>query len=1157
MAKNKMIQTTRQVIPTIYAYTTPGYAPHEGWTKIGDTVRGAKKRVEEQLATADINYKLEWEMNATYEASNETFRDYDFHAYLQKQGVERKKRKNRNGHMVNTEWFHILPVDAKQQLYEFRSDRGVLKALGAVPYTLRDEQLDAVQKTKDYFLMHEDSHPEYLWNCKPRFGKTLTAYDLCAALGAKRILIVTNRPAIANSWYSDYAKFFGPESGYYFVSSTDSLKGKAGVMAREELAKLVQKGSPEFKANYKGCIEFVSLQDLKGSKYFGGRYDKLKHLYKGDVFGNDKGLTWDVLIIDEAHEGVDTYKTDTAFNNIARKYTLHLSGTPFKALADDKFESNAIYNWTYADEQKAKAEWDDDDRSNPYETLPKLNLLTYRMSDIVLDKLKKGADFDGDGDNEAYAFDLNEMFGTNESGKFVHDKDIDLFLDTLTTGEKFPFSDEYRGELKHTLWILKYVASAKELAKKLKNHPVFGQYDIVLAAGDGKIQDNVRDETVEYDEDEMDAVVGKSYDRVIDAIAHYRERGKAGTITLSVGQLTTGITIPEWTAVMMLSNIKSPALYMQSAFRAQNPCLFNYDGKTFRKENAYVFDFDPARTLEIFEKFANGLHADTANDKGDSDTRKQHVRELLNYFPVYGEADDGEMIELDAEKVLSIPRAIHAKEVVRKGFMCNFLFQNISGIFAAPAVVRDILNTFEPIKDPVTVNRNTKADLDINEDGEIDIPQSTVIGSVQDTFGDKLYEEIDQELEEAIERAREKAKDSPDPEKEELREIMEAFHVKVSDKLTEIARDKHGRDMKKSTQKSVAREINRSSDKELERLYGDYRIHKTLIEDERQKKIEEAKAEGREEDIPSIEAEAAAKLADNRSSLNRKIDDTGRKVIDYAGETIVKAIETDKRQREKDAIEDRVRDHLRGFTRTIPSFLMAYGDENTTLAGFDKIVPDEVFQEVTRNMTTHQCITLDQFRFLRDGGDYTDAETGEVKHFNGHLFDEVVFNDSVREFMRKRDELADYFSEDATEDIFDYVPPQRTNQIYTPRKVVKQMLAYLEQENPGCFDDPDATFIDPYMKSGMYITEIVKRLYNSPTFREIFPDKEDRLDWIFKTNVYGLAPTEIIYRIATNYIFGFQKVHGMHIQTDHFRLFDSLPAAQDGNLKEKLDELYG
>ena len=167
----------------------------------------------------------------------------------------------------------------------------------------------------------------------------------------------------------------------------------------------------------------------------------------------------------------------------------------------------------------------------------------------------------------------------------------------------------------------------------------------------------------------MDRTIKKSYDKVINAI-----KNNPKTITISVGQLTTGITIPEWTGVLMLSNMQSPALYMQAAFRAQNPCLFNIDGEPYRKENAYVFDFDPARTLDIFEQFANGLSEDTVNGRGDTETRKKHIRELLNFFPVYGEDEDGEMIELDAEKVLSIPRSIVIVFFSSSNDNFNFLF---------------------------------------------------------------------------------------------------------------------------------------------------------------------------------------------------------------------------------------------------------------------------------------------------------------------------------------------------------------------------------------------------------------------------------------------------------------------------------------------------
>lgn len=396
-------------------------------------------------------------------------------------------------------------------------------------------------------------------------------------------------------------------------------------------------------------IEFVSLQDMKGSKYFGGEYDKLRHLTE---------LNWDVLVIDEAHEGVDTYKTDLAFDRIRRRFTLHLSGTPFKALANDKFAGDAIFNWTYADEQAAKRNWQGaPGQQNPYANLPMLNLYTYQMSEIIRDEIQQGVEIDGE--TQEFAFDLNEFFKVKPSGNFEHEAEVDRFLDAMTTQNKFPFSTpELRAELKHTFWLLNRVDSARALAKKLQAHPVFRDYEVILAAGDGKLDDT--------DENQ------KSFDRVKAAIAHHEK-----TITLSVGQLTTGVTIPEWSAVLMLSNLKSPALYMQAAFRAQNPCLFHENGTFRRKENAYVFDFDPARTLLIYEQFANDLSQDTASGKGDAEERKAHIQNLLNFFPVIGEDEEGEMIPLDAEKVLSIPRKIKSKEVVRMGFQSNFLFQNM------------------------------------------------------------------------------------------------------------------------------------------------------------------------------------------------------------------------------------------------------------------------------------------------------------------------------------------------------------------------------------------------------------------------------------------------------------------------------------------------
>lgn len=1102
------LNTAKQAYPMIYAYSTPQIADHEGWTKIGYTEdQDVETRIKQQTHTSDTEARLEWKGPAIFDdGSFDRFTDHDFHAYLRKSGVENKKK---------TEWFHIDGPAGRSKFYDFKADRGILKALGTIPYTLRKEQAAAVEQTAKYY--HSSQGGEFLWNAKPRFGKTLSVYDFCKRVGATSVLIVTNRPAIANSWYSDYAQFMGEQSGYRFVSETNSLKGKPYVLSRAEWLACDKTG-------VKGYIEFASLQDLKGSVYFGGHFDKLK-----EVRDNE----WSVLVIDEAHEGVDTLKTDTAFDHIKRKFTLHLSGTPFKALANEKFHDGAIFNWTYADEQKAKRDWvSEDGENNPYANLPRLNLYTYQMSEIVKDEMSRGIEIDGE--TEEYAFDLNEFFET-KNGRFVHDESVSKFLDALTIQTKFPFStEELRNELKHTFWLLNRVDSAKALAKKLEEHPVFSNHKIVLAAGDGKLDDS--EETQ------------KSYDKVREAIANHEK-----TITLSVGQLTTGVTIPEWTAVLMLSNVKSPALYMQAAFRAQNPCMFRENGNFYRKENAYVFDFDPARTLTIFEEFANDLSSDTANGKGDMDARKQHIRELLNFFPVIGEDEQGEMIVLDAEKVLSIPRKIRSQEVVRRGFMSNYLFQNISGIFNAPQEVIDIISQFTPVEEPkskeIPITPETKDELNINpETGEVEIPQEHIIGTAADIFGEKIYGAVedgtfDTQIKDAFENASEK---TPEETRTAFDEFKEKFKEETVRGIIDIAKEKYQGNIKASDAKSLEKGLSGQFERTAEKVYNNYQIEQKIAEKDRLEAMRSRHETGKTE--AEIEEEFEQKKQDLQANLQDQLSHTVKTFIETSTQDVVETVEKKIKEREKTGIEDSVRDHLRGFSRTIPSFLMAYGDDTVTLATFDAVIPNPVFLEVT-------SITLDQFRFLRDGGKYKDAETGEEKEFAGNLFDPVVFDDSVKEFLRLKKKLADYFDEKSIEDIFDYIPPQKTNQIFTPKTMVKKMVDMLETENPGCFDDPDKTFIDLYMKSGLYITEIVKRLYQSERMKEQFPDPKERLRHIFEKQVYGLAPTEIIYHIALSYILGFNE--GMEDIKHNFRQLDALPYAKEGTLQEKLDELFG
>ena len=646
-------------------------------------------------------------------------------------------------------------------------------------------------------------------------------------------------------------------------------------------------------------------------------------------------------MIDEAHEGVDTFKTHCAFSKIERRFTLHLSGTPFKALANEKFPAEAIFNWTYADECKAKDDWDEERGLNHYEEMPKLNMFTYRMGDIVMAKVRDGVEIDGD--TEAYAFDLNEFFRVDR-GKFVHDEAIDKWLDALSRQPRYPFSTpELRHELRHTFWLLNRVDAAKKLAEKLRDiqrHPEFADFEIVVAAGDGKT-DN--DEVIE-DEGALR--------RVRKAIANHPQ----GTITLSVGQLTTGVSVREWTGVLILSNMKSPAQYMQAAFRAQTPYLYKgNDGQFHRKENAYIFDFDPARTLTNYEEMANGLSADTASGGGDADTRKQHVRELLNFFPVIGEDEDGEMMELDAEQVMLIPRKIRSQEVVRSGFMSNFLFANISSIYGCSAGIINIINQFDAVSAP--------------KNGMVDVESVEELSGVVDEDGNTR------------------------PNQAMVKEVQAALFGP--------------------------------------KIYGD-----------------------KEEELGDLIAQSIEKYSEKKEKQGKS------------------------------------------------------------------------------------------------------AEEQLIDHVSSQFFDEVVFNDSVKEFMKLRRRLANYFEATSDEDIFNYIPPQKTNQIFTPKKVVRKMVDLLEEENPGCFDDPDKTFADLYMKSGQYITEIVKRLYNSEGMRRAFPNDEERLRHIFKHQVYGLAPTECIYRIALRYILGFDDTIHIAENEHHLRFADSLPAAKAGEMEAFLDSVF-
>lgn len=1092
------IQPFARVVPMIYAYNTPGISYHDGWTKVGYTERqSVEKRIAQQTHTAHIHWQLAWKDNAMFkDGSGEYFTDRDFHDYLETLHIAREP---------HTEWFHADGGTLFGHFHDFAM-RKLPRAQEHTTYELRREQEEAAAMTAAYF---QSGGTEFLWNAKPRFGKTLTSYDLIRRMGFTKVLIVTNRPSIANSWAEDFHRFIGWRGALAFVSDTEALRGREGVLTREAYTSLPTMEDV-------GMVAFESLQGLKGSVYFGGECDKLRWISE---------LEFDLLIVDEAQEGIDTMRTERAFRQISRAHTLYLSGTPFKALASAQFAAEQIYNWSYADEQEAKDSWADD-AYNPYEPLPRLAMFTYQLSPMIEDDLRQGIDL---GEERAeYAFDLNEFFATNEGGRFVHEEEVRRFLYALRTNEKYPYSTPaLRAELTHTLWLLNRVASAKALAKLLHEDPVFADYEIVLAAGDGALDDVRASEA--------------AYDRVRAAIRDHER-----TITLSVGQLTVGVTIPEWSGVLMLCNLQSPSSYMQAAFRAQNPCVVTRaDGQRMRKQTAYVFDFDPARTLIIFDAFANNLSADTADGRGTGDARQANIRRLLNFFPVLGEDEAGRMVELDAAQVLSIPRRLKSAEVVRRGFLSNFLFANIGAVFGAPAVVRDIMDKLTPAQEDVRPKNPPKLDemasVSVDENGAAEVSGEIVIGRTQDIFGTKRYAEVEERIVTALPQIASSADAA------QVAESIAALTETVKEHLrTEvIAPVAAAYEVKPRARERMERQAEQEVERRLTEIHEDYAQQTNIARAELARRRDAAETA---DEVTAAEAAFSAEMTAALHSLTEAAQAAAKEAIEEKPAELVERMERAKAEEKKRTLEDEVRARLRGFSRTIPSFVMAYGDAGLTLANFDDYTEDDVFAEVTG-------ITEAEFRFLRDGGTYTHPETGAEEYFAGHLFDEMVFNDSIAEFLKKREELADYFDEAHTEDIFDYIPPQRTNQIFTPRAVVRRMVDALEAENPGCFDDPTRTFADLYMKSGLYITEIVKRLYRSEKIKAEYPDDADRIRHILRNQVYGMAPTRIIYLIATNYILGFDAA--MRSETRNFVQADAAQAAKDGRLAELVEECFG
>ena len=632
----------------IYIYKHIGVASHEGWLKVGETKQsnitkeGKNLRIIDQHTAANIPYEVLYTTDAVTN-SGYIFSDHDIHQLLEGMDIERQEKLDSESNKPS-EWFKtdlqtVIDAIEKYKMEAYEDQEGKI-----VQFTLRKEQSEAVAVTHDYYdecIEKNNLQPSFLWNAKPRFGKTLTAYCFASEVQAKKVLIVTNRPAIADSWYTDFCRFDFADNGQndgkfrWVFTASDAVKNNLNsptIYTRED-----QLANPVLRE--RNTVHFISLQDIKGLEKDEDGTSTAEFKAKNQWLFD---WNWDLVIIDESHEGVDTHRAFKVFEKINTTFTLHLSGTPFKALASNKFSSNQIYNWSYTDEQFAKENWPIVDGTNPYAELPKMNIFTYQLSRA----LELTAE-DAKNEESEYAFDLAEFFRVatiDGKDKFVHEDEVKHFIRNLSNPKfQYPFSsNEYRESLRHTFWLLPRVKACEQMKQLLLEDEYFGSHytkeDIIVAAGDG--DDDRKAKTA------LDAVRAR-----IGKPGTGKHPLETRTITLSCGQLTTGVTVPAWTAVLMLNNCKSPAQYMQAAFRAQNPFKIATSGnECFMKENCFVFDFAPDRILQTLAEMA-----DSINNGPGTQTREEKVKILINFLPVIAEDNEGKMKYLDANEVLTIP----------------------------------------------------------------------------------------------------------------------------------------------------------------------------------------------------------------------------------------------------------------------------------------------------------------------------------------------------------------------------------------------------------------------------------------------------------------------------------------------------------------------
>ena len=570
------------------------------------------RRVNQYMKTAGLKFVLEWVELAWKKATKTWFHDHDVHEVLKRSGVKKPEL------LDGSEWFKTDLDTAKEAIKAVKEGRSALQTIAETAPTyeikLRPEQENAITKTKDVFKKKNNM----LWNAKMRFGKTLTSLQLIKDEKYQKVLIMTHRPVVSDSWFEDFGKMKMADEGYDFGSKD---KG-------ENLENLKRGNSP--------FIYFVSIQKLR----YGGGETNLAEF---------SDIDWNLIIIDEAHEGTQTELADVVLNAVKKEKTkvLELSGTPFNLL--DQYDEDQIYTWDYTMEQTAKLKWslENPDQPNPYESLPKVSMYTFEMRNK-----EKYAD-------ESKAFNFREFFHVDDNGELVHKEDVNAFLDNITNQENatnYPFSTEqYRNELRHTLWLMPGVKEANAFEKLLNEHRVFGQeYNIVNVVKDDK-------------SDNTEVATEGDLEKVRNAITNDPSQTK--TITLTVRKLTTGVNIPEWTAVLFLSNTNSAMNYLQAAFRAQTPFS---DEKLGMKKNCYIFDFAPDRALSVM---AESAQVNSGVGKKNTQEQKDMLTRLLNFMPILGNSEMG-MTSFNVDKMLTQLKKVCAEKAVRSGFEDDSLYND-------------------------------------------------------------------------------------------------------------------------------------------------------------------------------------------------------------------------------------------------------------------------------------------------------------------------------------------------------------------------------------------------------------------------------------------------------------------------------------------------